>query len=209
MKLGHVLQSTLRVNIQLDSFRSDELKRAARFWIGKEAGSYNVLTAEMYARGLAEMAPTDKVPGGYYGSYHEWRRNDLVRGLCEKLVLAGNSYDLYYSSSYSRSYPRSTLHPALVKAVAPAAPLSWNASSVCDEAVGAGRRSPAEVVLDLWRVAVALRVMGPGRPSRATRPPRRRAPGCEKRWVCAMPKKIRCRRPIRSRCSTNCCTAWA
>jgi hypothetical protein len=64
MKLGHVLQSTLRVNIQLDSFRSDELKRAARFWIGKEAGSYNVLTAEMYARGLAEMAPTDKVPGG-------------------------------------------------------------------------------------------------------------------------------------------------
>ena len=139
MKLGHVLQSTLRVNIELDSFRSDELKRAARFWIGKEAGSYNkekciaaltrvmngddaarrvqaalsekerqvlaiftrygptvpggVLTAEMYARGLAEMPPTDKVSGGYYGSYHEWRRNDLVRGLCERLVLAGNSYD--------------------------------------------------------------------------------------------------------------------
>ena len=84
-----------------------------------------VLTAEMYARGLVEMPPTDKVSGGYYGSYHEWRRNDLVRGLCEKLVLAGNSYDLYYSSSYTRSYPRSTLHPALVKAVAPAAPLSW------------------------------------------------------------------------------------
>jgi hypothetical protein len=221
MKLGHVLQSTLRVKIELDSFRSDELKRAARFWVGKEAGSYNkenciaaltrvmngddaarrvqaalsekerrvlaiftrygptvpggVLTAEMYARGLAEMPPTDKVPGGYYGAYHEWRRNDPVRGLCEKLVLAGNSYDLSYSSSYTRSYPRSTLHPALVKAVAPAAPLSWNASSVCDEAVGTGRRSPAEVVLDLWRVAAALRVMGTwptvkgDSPSQATR----------------------------------------
>ena len=35
MKLGHVLQSTLRVNIELDSFRSDELKRAARFWVGQ------------------------------------------------------------------------------------------------------------------------------------------------------------------------------
>src|SRR5260370_32502278 len=106
------------------------------------------------------MPPTDKVSVCYYGSYHEWRRNDLVHGLCEKLVLAGNSYDLYYSSSYSRSYPRSTLHPALVKAVAPAAPLSWNASRVCDEAVGTGRRSPAEVVLDLWRGAGGLARIG-------------------------------------------------
>jgi hypothetical protein len=206
MKLGHVLQSTLRVNIELDRFRSDELKRAARFWVGKEAGSYNkekciaaltrvmngddaarcvptalsekerqvlaiftrygptvsggVLTAEMYARDLTQMPPKDKSSERYYQSYHEWRRNDPIRGLCEKLVLVGNSYDLYYSSSYTHSYPRSTLHPALVKAVAPAPPLSWNASSVCNEAVGTGRRSSAEVALDLWRVAAALRAMG-------------------------------------------------
>jgi hypothetical protein len=221
VKLGHVLQSTLKVNIGLDSFRSDELKRFARFWIGNEAASYNkenciaaltramngddavrrvqaalsekerqvlaiftrygptvpggVLTAEMYARGLAEMAPADKASGDYYGSYQAWRRNDPVLGLFEKLVLAGNSYDLSFSRSYSRSYPRSTLHPALVKAVAPAAPLSWNASSVHYEAVGTGHRSPAEVVLDLWRVAMALRVMGTwptvkgDSPSQATR----------------------------------------
>ena len=40
MKLGHVLQSTHKVHIELDSFRSDELKRAARFWVGKEALYY-------------------------------------------------------------------------------------------------------------------------------------------------------------------------
>jgi Helicase conserved C-terminal domain len=221
MKLGHVLQSTLRENIKLDGFRSDELKRAARFWVGKEAGSYNkenciaaltrvmngddaarrvqaalsekerqvlaiftrygptvsggLLTAEIYARGLAETPPKHEGSGGYYAAYHEWRRNDVVRGLCEKLVLAGNSYDSYYSSSYTHSYPRLTLHPALLKAVAPAAPLSWSASSVCDEAVGTGCRSSAEVVLGLWRVAAALRGMGTwptvkgDSPSKATR----------------------------------------
>ena len=221
MKLGHVLQSTHKVNIELDRFRSQDLKRAARFWVGKEAGSYKkdkciaalkrvmngddaalnvpaalsekerqvmaiftrygptvsggVLTAEMYARGLAQMPPKDKSSERYYQSYHEWRRNDLIRGLCEKLVLVGNSYDLYYSSSYTHSYPRSTLHRALVKAVAPAAPLSWSASSVSAEAVGTGRRSSAEVALDLWRVAAALRVMGTwltvkgDSPSKATR----------------------------------------
>jgi hypothetical protein len=221
MKLGQVLQSTHKVNIELDRFGSDELKRAARFWVGKEANSYNkakciaaltrimnsdddtrrvptalsekerqvlaiftrygptvsggVLTAEMYARGLVQMPPKDKASEAYYRAYHEWRRNDLIRGLSEKLVLVGNSYDLYYSSSYTHSYPRSTLHPALVKAVAPAPPLSWSASIVCDGAVGTGRRSSAEVALDLWRVAAALRVMGTwptvkgDSPSKATR----------------------------------------
>ncbi|MGA2987140.1 MAG: hypothetical protein ABSG32_25370 [Terriglobia bacterium] len=221
MKLGHILQSTHKVTIELDRFSSEELKRAARFWVGKEAGTYKkekciaalkqvmngddaalnvpaamsekerqvlavfarygpsvsggVLTAEMYARGLTAGPPKDKASLGYYPAYHEWRRNDLIRGLCEKLVLVGNSYDMHYSSSYSRSYPRSTLHPALVKAVAPAAPLSWSASSVCNEAVGTGGRSSAEVALDLWRVAAALRAMGTwptvkgDSPSKATR----------------------------------------
>jgi hypothetical protein len=205
MKLGHILQSSIPVHIELDRYGSEELKRAARFWVGKEAGSYNkaksiaaltrimngddarrvpaalsekerqvlaiftrygptvsggVLTAEMYARGLVQLPPKDRASEGYYRAYHDWRRNDLIRGLGEKLVLVGNSYDMYYSSSYSHSYPQSTVHPALAKAVAPAAPLSWKASIVCAEAVGTGRRSSAEVALDLWRVAAVLRSMG-------------------------------------------------
>jgi hypothetical protein len=122
--------------------------------------SGGVLTAEMYARGLAQLPPKDKASEGYYPAYYEWRRNDLIRGLGEKLVLVGNAYDMYYSSSDTHGYPQSTLHPALVKAVAPAPPLPWNASSACHEAVGTGRRSSAEVALDLWRVAAVLRSMG-------------------------------------------------
>jgi hypothetical protein len=206
MKLGHILQSSIPVHIELDHFRSDELKRAARFWVGKEAVYYKkdkciaaltrvmngddaarcvpaalsekerqvlaiftrygptvsggVLTAEMYARGLVQLPPKDRASEGYYPAYYEWRRNDLIRGLGEKLVLVGNAYDMYYSSSDTHGYPQSTLHPALVKAVAPAPPLPWNASSACHEAVGTGRRSSAEVALDLWRVAAVLRSMG-------------------------------------------------
>ena len=206
MRLGHVLQSTHEANIELDHYRSDELKRAARFWVGKEAGSYNkekciaaltrvmnsneaarrvpaalsekerqvlaiftrygptvsgdVLTAEMYARRLVQMPPKDNASPDYYRAYHDWKKNDLIRGLGEKLVLVGKSYDSYYSSSHTHRYPQSTLHPALVKAVAPAPPLAWNASIVCSEAVGTGRRPAAEVALDLWRVAAALRAMG-------------------------------------------------
>jgi hypothetical protein len=201
MKLDHVLQSTLKVNVELGRFRSDELKRAARFWLGKEAGSYNkdkciaaltqvmkggdsgsrvetalsekerqvlavfarygttipgaVLTAEMYARGLAP--PKDNVSGHFRSLYRPCRANDLIGGLYEKLVLVGDSD---YSSFYTPCDPRLSLHPALVKTVEPAAPLSWGPSRACDGAVGTERRSSAEVVLDLWRVAAALRTRG-------------------------------------------------
>ena len=40
MKLGHVLQSSFAVKIDLNLYGSMELKRAARFWVGKEAGSF-------------------------------------------------------------------------------------------------------------------------------------------------------------------------
>ena len=40
MKLPHVLQRDSRVQISLYGYRADELKRIARFWVGKEAGSY-------------------------------------------------------------------------------------------------------------------------------------------------------------------------
>jgi hypothetical protein len=201
MKLDHVLQSTLKVDVELGRFRSDELKRAAQFWLGKEARSYNkdkciavltrvmngvdsascvetalsekerqllaiftrygtavpggVLTAEMYARGLAP--PKDDVSGRFYSPYRAWRANDLIGGLCKKLVLVDDSY---YSGYCARGYPRLSLHPALVKSVEPGAPLSWSPSGACDEAVETERRSSAEVALDLWRVAAALRRKG-------------------------------------------------
>ena len=221
MKLGPVLQSTAKVNVELEGFLSDELKQAARFWVGKEAGSYNkekciaaltqamngddatrrvqtalsekeqqvlaiftrygptvsggVLTAEMYARGFVQSPLEDKASQGSYRSYYERKKTDLIHRLSEKLVLVGNSYDLYHSSSYTCSYPRLSLHPALMKAVKPAAPLPWSASRVCPEAVGTERRSSAEVALDLWRVTAALRRMGAWAtvkgesPSKATR----------------------------------------
>lgn len=218
MKVRHVLQSTLKVNVELAQFRSDELKRAARFWLGKEAGSYNkdrcmaaltqamkggdsasrveaalsererqvlaiftrygptvpggVLTAEMCARGLPQ--PEDRVLG-FYSHFRAWRENDVIGGLYEKLVLVSSSYDRSYSDLYRDGYPRLSLHPGLVKLVQPAAPLPWNASCACEEAVATGHRSSAEVALDLWRVAAALRRMGTwptvkgDSPSKATR----------------------------------------
>ena len=40
MKLTHVLQRDSRVQISLFDYRADDLKRMARFWVGKEAGTY-------------------------------------------------------------------------------------------------------------------------------------------------------------------------
>jgi len=36
MKLGPVLQSTAKVNVELEGFRSDELKQAARVWVARK-----------------------------------------------------------------------------------------------------------------------------------------------------------------------------
>ena len=204
MKLQAVLQRSGRAEIDLDSFRADQLKKAARFWVGKEAAAYNkqkcidalreafqkassaqtalatlpdkqrqvlsivacygpvvsepLLTAELRERGLVEKP--EKSPGYGYGAYYGRSRNDLVHGLCEKLVLIGSGYDSYYSGSYGRSSVQLTLHPGLAKVVTPAKPLPWRSSAACDEVKGASRRSPAEVTMDLWRVAQALRAMG-------------------------------------------------
>lgn len=40
MKLGHVLQTSLATKIELNLYGSADLKRAARFWVGKEANSF-------------------------------------------------------------------------------------------------------------------------------------------------------------------------
>lgn len=201
MKLGHVLQSTLKVNVELGRFSADELKRAARFWLGKEAGSYNkdrciaaltqvlndgdsasrvqtafsekerevlalftrygptvsggVLTAEMHARGLGPSK--ESASDRFYSPYRPWRADDVIGGLRGKLVLIGDSY---YSDYHPHGYPRLSLHGALLKTVEPAAPLAWTPSGACDEPARAEHRSSAEVALDLWRVASALRTRG-------------------------------------------------
>jgi len=152
--------------------------------------SGGVLTAEMYARGFVQSPPEDKASRSFYRSYCEQKKTDLIRRLSEKLVLVGNSYDLYYSSYYTDRYPQLSLHPALMKAVKPAAPLPWSASRVCLRPWEPSVRSSAEVALDLWRVASALRRMGAWAtvkgesPSKATRARMRKRGGparCRKR----------------------------
>ena len=41
MRLQHVLSCSCEVEIDLDHYRADELKKAARFWVGKEAGQFH------------------------------------------------------------------------------------------------------------------------------------------------------------------------
>jgi len=62
MKLSHILQSPLSVvNLELDVLGSDALKRAARFWVGKEAGTYNkekCIAARAAAAGRLRDSPS-------------------------------------------------------------------------------------------------------------------------------------------------------
>jgi hypothetical protein len=206
MKLGHVLESSLAVKIDLNLYGSMELKRAARFWVGKEAGSFTkekciaaltrtmaagdaarrvlagltekerqvlaifarygptvsggLLTAEVYARGIIAPPPKNQASDRYYQAYRNWSDLDPVPGLREKFVLVGNYYDSYYSSSDRHRYPQLTLHPTLAQGMLLAPPVAWRASHPCAEAVSTGHRSSAQVGLDLWRVAEALRSMG-------------------------------------------------
>jgi hypothetical protein len=206
MKLGHVLQSSVDVKIELNLYGSTALKRGARFWVGKEAGSFNkekcitaltrtmadgdaarrvlagltekerqvlgifarygptvsggLLTAEVCARGIIPPPPKNHASDRYYQAYSNWRNSDPVPGLCEKFLLVSDYYDSYYWSSDRYHYSQLTLHPALAQVVGPAPPVAWRASHPCAEAVSTGRRSSAQVGLDLWRVAEVLRSMG-------------------------------------------------
>ncbi len=221
MKLGHVLQSSLAVNIDLNLYGSTELKRAARFWVGKEAGSFNkakcidaltrtmadgdtarrvlsgltekerrvlgifarygptvsggLLTAEVHARGIIPPPPKKQASDYYYRAYDDWRASDPAPGLQEKFVLVSHHYSSYYWSSDRYRHSQLTLHPTLAQLVGPAPPIVWRASHGCAEAVSSARRSSAQVGLDLWRVAEALRSMGTWQtvrgdsPSKATR----------------------------------------
>ena len=40
LKLQHVLSRSCDVEIDLDRYRADELKKAARFWVGEEATKF-------------------------------------------------------------------------------------------------------------------------------------------------------------------------
>ena len=206
MKLGHVLESSLAVKIDLYLYGSTELKRAARFWAGKEAYYFTkekciaaltrtmadgdtarrvlagltekerqvlgifarygptvsggLLTTELYTRGIIPPPPKNLASDSYYQAQRDWRDRDPVPGLREKLILVSSYYDSYYSSYDPHRYPQLTLHPTLAQGVVPAPPIAWHASHACADAVSAARRSSAQVGLDLWRVAEALRSMG-------------------------------------------------
>ena len=206
MKLAHVLQSSLPVKIDLNLCGSTELKRAARFWAGKEAYSFNkekcvaaltrtmadgdtarrvlagltekerqvlgifarygptvsggLLTAEVYTRGIMPPPPKDRASDRGYQAYRNWSDLDPVPRLQEKFILVGDRYDSYYWSYDRHRYSQLTLHPTLAQGVVPVPALAWRASHPCAEAVSTARRSSAQVGLDLWRVAEALRSMG-------------------------------------------------
>jgi len=206
MKLGHVLESSLAVEIDLNRYGSTDLKRAARFWVGKEgyylakdkciaaltrtmadgdiarrvlAGltekerqvlgifarygptvSGGLLAAEIYARGIIPPPPKERASDRGYQAYRNWSDRDPVPGLCEKFLLVSDYYKSYYSSYDRHRYSQLTLHPTLAQVVGPAPPVAWRASHGCADAVSTARRSSAQVGLDLWRVAEALRSMG-------------------------------------------------
>ena len=199
MRLQHILSRSREVEIDMDHYRADKLKSAARFWVGKEAAKFNkqrsisaltrVFSGKTAAKKLA-LQLTDKqkrvleifarfgpvVSGSLLfvevhqrglvpkqddspRSFYEPRRNDVVNGLREKLVLLGSGYN-YYGHSYNRRYPELALHPAIAEAVEPAPPLPWEPSKPASNTKGLLARTSAEPALDLWRVAESLREMG-------------------------------------------------
>jgi hypothetical protein len=114
MKLSHILQSSLKVNISLDYYRSDELKRAARFWVGKEAGSFNkdkcirALTEVMSSDGcggriLANLSEKERQVLGIFARYGPTVSGDLLIAEMRARGLAVNpSEDQGYRSYYEQ-----------------------------------------------------------------------------------------------------------
>lgn len=139
-----------KVALQLTDKQKRVLEIFARFG---PVVSGPLLFVELHQRGLVER------PDDSSRSYYEKRRNDVVNGLREKLVLVSSGYD-YYGYSYDRRYPELALHPAIAEAIEPAPPLSWEPSKPVSNVQGLPARNSAEPALDLWRVAEALREMG-------------------------------------------------
>lgn len=111
-----------------------------------------LLSAELHARGLVKK-PDPRA------RFHASHRAEVVYDLRGKLVLVGSGQSSYYSM-FDYHYPTLTLHPAVAAEVQPAAPLLWQPSAACARVQSGLQRSPAEVVLDLWRVASELLDLG-------------------------------------------------
>ena len=156
--LAKALESKASVQRVLSQLSPKEQQVLAIFGRYGPSVSGPLLTAEMYARGLAKKLERPK-PDGDWRAYHEERRNEPVRVLREKMLLLSEGHSDYYGYGEER-YPLSSLNPAVADAIAPAAPLPWTSSAPCGEVRDAFQRSAAEVALDLWRVAAALRRMG-------------------------------------------------
>jgi hypothetical protein len=158
--MAKALESKASVQRVLSQLSPNELQVLAIFGRYGPMVSGPLLTAEMYARGLAQKLEQPG-SGGDWRAYHEARRNEPVRVLRERMVLISEGYSDYYFGGYEEErYPPASLNPVLAGAVAPAAPLPWRSSAPCGEVQNAYRRSAAEVALDLWRVAAALQQMG-------------------------------------------------
>lgn len=156
--MARALESKASVQRVLSALSPKEQQVLAIFGRYGPAISGHLLTAEMYARGLAKKLQQPG-PSGDWRAYHEERRNEPVRLLRDKMVLLSGSGSEYYGNGEER-YSSASLNPALAGAVAPAAPLPWESSAPCGEVQDAFRRSAAEVAVDLWRVAAALQRMG-------------------------------------------------
>ncbi len=74
------------------------------------------------------------------------------------LVQNAGAYS-YESYHYGQLYPELSLQPTLAHSVPQAGPIPWKPSVPAPDAKPAMRRSSAEVALDLWHVAEALREM--------------------------------------------------
>ena len=212
MKLGHLLNFEVPVEIDLSNYRVNELKKITKFWVGADAaklrkeelakelaqvfkspsamrnvleklspielkvlGIYSrigptvpgyLLSAELHARKMVEEESKESPTSRLYRFYGA-KRNDITTKLTDKLLLVPPQYhsQLYGFSSFYTQYLTLTLHPHLRDVVPPIGPLAWTSSESTSHTLPtnvttAGVRSSAEVALDLWQVAEALKQMG-------------------------------------------------
>ena len=200
MRMKHVLHRAPAVTFSIYGYNIESLKKAAKFWVGKEVVQLNreaiipklekalndpqageaafanlsdnerrilsivarygttisgdVLQAELVVRGLVELPSS-----GHHASYSR-RQDENIEKLRSRFMLVheGTHYS-YHSYQYGQLYPELSLQPVLAKIVPPAPAVPWKPSAAAPDAQTTLRRSSAEVALDLWHVAEALKEM--------------------------------------------------
>ena len=131
MKLTHVLQRDSRVQISLFGYRADDLKRMARFWVGKEAGTYPndkcvaamAKTLESKAsvqRVLSQLSPNELQVLAIFGRYGPMVSGPLLtaemyaRGLAQKLEQPGSGGDWRAYHEARRNEPVRVLRERMI-----------------------------------------------------------------------------------------------